>query len=138
MSSTGGVFSDLFPRHGIAVGVRTDQFIELAPTRSNTAVAAMAVCLIPFMIVGAVPAPAAATSKSQSAPRLFKFRTGLRKRGQSPLRIPFCFLSSTTLYERKRTLAAEASTETCGSGAFGSATQPWPSCNLTNFNMHYD
>jgi hypothetical protein len=65
------------------------------------------------------------------------FELGFENRAKA-LQIPVGFLSSTTVYERKRTLAEEASTETCGSGAFGSATQPWPSCNLTNFNMHYD
>lgn len=44
----------------------------------------MAVCLVPFMIIGAVPAPAAATSKSQSGPRRVKFRTGLQKHAQRP------------------------------------------------------
>jgi len=128
MPSTGGVCSDLFPRHGIAVGVRTDQLIELAPTRSNTAVPAMAVCLIPFMIVGAVPA---------KCPTSLQILNWASKTGPQPCEYPSAFVVHDQ-YERKRTLAAEASTETCGSGAFGSATQPWPSCNLTNFNMHYD
>lgn len=84
MPRANGVCPDLFPRHGIAVRVETDYLIELAPTRSHTAVTTMAAYLIPFMIIGAVPAPAAATNKSQSAPCLIKFRAGLRKQAQRP------------------------------------------------------
>ncbi len=98
----------------------------------------MAVYLIPFMIIGAVPAPAAATNKSQSAPCLLKYRTGFRKQAQRPEKPPVGLLSCTALDERKRTLTEEPSTETWGSGAFGSATQPWPSCNLINLSTDYD
>lgn len=64
------------------------------------------------------------------------FELGFENRAKA-LQIPVGFLSSTTLYERKRTLAEEASTETCDLGHLD-RPPTLAELQLTNFNMHYD